>query len=293
MVKYIYDAWGNHAIVAENGEDIESGIGVLNPFRYRGYYYDTETELYFLQTRYYDPEVGRFISRDSIEYANPETINGLNLYAYCLNNPVINIDPNGTWSWKGFWNIVAAVVVVVAVTAAVVITAGAAAVAVGASSAVVTAVTVGAAIGGGIAGGSEVIRQVNEYGAENINLGSVAIESFAGSALGAIDAVAGTSTYSIIKEGAALLRIGVSGGTALLHGINEGKSFPEILGDVGASMAWSMMTQSVGLKIASRIASSNIKYGISKMLFTGLKVSLRSIWRMNKAKFGAAYDLVF
>ena len=60
----------DYAIVAENGEDIESGIGVLNPFRYRGYYYDTETELYFLQTRYYDPEVGRFISRDSIEYAD-------------------------------------------------------------------------------------------------------------------------------------------------------------------------------------------------------------------------------
>ncbi len=101
LVKYIYDGWGNHAIVAENGEDIESGIGVLNPFRYRGYYYDTETELYFLQTRYYDPEVGRFISRDSIEYADPETINGLNLYAYCGNNPIMNVDPTGNawWNW--------------------------------------------------------------------------------------------------------------------------------------------------------------------------------------------------
>ncbi len=67
----------------------------MNPFRYRGYYYDTETELYYLQTRYYDPELGRFISQDSIEYAAPETINGLNLYAYCANNPVMNIDPTG------------------------------------------------------------------------------------------------------------------------------------------------------------------------------------------------------
>ncbi len=69
----------------------------MNPFRYRSYYYDTETELYYLQTRYYDPEIGRFISQDSIEYADPETINGLNLYAYCANNPVMNIDPTGTF----------------------------------------------------------------------------------------------------------------------------------------------------------------------------------------------------
>ncbi len=68
---------------------------MLNPFRYRGYYYDTETELYYLQTRYYDPELGRFISQDSLEYADPETINGLNLYAYCGNNPVMNVDPSG------------------------------------------------------------------------------------------------------------------------------------------------------------------------------------------------------
>ncbi|MDE6849775.1 MAG: RHS repeat-associated core domain-containing protein, partial [Clostridia bacterium] len=93
VVKYAYGAWGNHTVKDNNGRVITSGIGVLNPFRYRGYYYDTETELYYLQTRYYDPEVGRFISQDSIEYADPETINGINLYAYCGNNPVMNVDP--------------------------------------------------------------------------------------------------------------------------------------------------------------------------------------------------------
>ncbi|MDE6000983.1 MAG: RHS repeat-associated core domain-containing protein, partial [Clostridia bacterium] len=96
VVKYVYDAWGNHAIVDINGEEITEGIGVLNPFRYRGYFYDTETGLYYLQTRYYDPEIGRFISQDSIDYADPETINGLNLYAYCLNNPIMAVDPTGT-----------------------------------------------------------------------------------------------------------------------------------------------------------------------------------------------------
>lgn len=98
MVKYVYDAWGNHAVLDANGNDIEDAnhIGNLNPFRYRGYYYDVETGLYFLQTRYYDPETGRFISQDSIEYAESTTVNGLNLYSYCGNNPVMNVDPIGT-----------------------------------------------------------------------------------------------------------------------------------------------------------------------------------------------------
>ena len=98
MVKYTYDAWGNHAVADGNGNTItdETNIGHINPFRYRGYYYDTETELYFLKTRYYDPEIGRFMTIDGIEYLAPETVNGLNLYAYCGNNPVMGVDPNGT-----------------------------------------------------------------------------------------------------------------------------------------------------------------------------------------------------
>ncbi len=101
VVRYIYDAWGNHAVLDANGNDIDdpNHVGNLNPFRYRGYYYDVETGLYFLQTRYYDPEVGRFISQDGVEYADPTTVNGLNLYAYCGNNPVMGYDPTGTIDW--------------------------------------------------------------------------------------------------------------------------------------------------------------------------------------------------
>ena len=101
MVEYKYDAWGNHE--AEVADENYVTLANLNPYRYRGYYYDSETDLYFLQTRYYDPVVGRFISRDSIEYADPETICGLNLYAYCGNNPVMFTDLLGT-SWSSFWN---------------------------------------------------------------------------------------------------------------------------------------------------------------------------------------------
>ena len=97
MVQYMYDAWGNHKIVDGYGNTITSSthIGNINPIRYRSYYYDTETGLYYLQARYYDPVIGRFISPDDVDYIDPEVINGLNLYAYCGNNPVMNIDPTG------------------------------------------------------------------------------------------------------------------------------------------------------------------------------------------------------
>ena len=81
-------------------------IGDINPIRYRSYYYDTETHLYYLRTRYYDPEVGRFISPDCVSVfdASRNTVNGLNLYAYCSNNPVMYYDPDGRFFKKiGRW----------------------------------------------------------------------------------------------------------------------------------------------------------------------------------------------
>ena len=95
IVQYRYDAWGVCKIEKDtSGEN----LGELNPFRYRGYYYDTETKLYYLKTRYYDPEIGRFITIDDVTYLAPDTINGLNLYAYCNNNPVMRVDPEGNSS---------------------------------------------------------------------------------------------------------------------------------------------------------------------------------------------------
>ena len=90
--RYIYDAWGNHKIVDTNEND---NIGEINPIRYRSYYYDDEIGLYYLRARYYDPETGRFISQDNISYLDPEHLMGLNLYAYCNNDPIQNLDPTG------------------------------------------------------------------------------------------------------------------------------------------------------------------------------------------------------
>ena len=66
-----------------------------NPIRYRGYYYDRETDLYYLNARYYNPQWRRFISPDDTGYLDPESPNGLNLYCYCNNDPVNYCDPSG------------------------------------------------------------------------------------------------------------------------------------------------------------------------------------------------------
>ena len=97
--KYSYTVYGECTVEQNVNE-----IAAKNPFRYRGYYYDTETGLYYLKSRYYDPEVGRFITIDDLSYLDPETINGLNLYAYCGNNPVMRTDSQGTNWWTDFWN---------------------------------------------------------------------------------------------------------------------------------------------------------------------------------------------
>ena len=91
VAKYAYDAWGN-PIPIPNAPT--STVGTLNPLRYRGYVYDTETGLYYLQSRYYNPSWGRFINTDG--YASTgQGIVGNNSFAYCGNNPVNRKDPNG------------------------------------------------------------------------------------------------------------------------------------------------------------------------------------------------------
>ena len=85
--QYAYDAWGN--IIAMSGT-----LAELNPLRYRGYVYDQETGFYYLNSRYYDPEIGRFINADG--YASTgQGILGHNMFAYCANNPVNCADPTG------------------------------------------------------------------------------------------------------------------------------------------------------------------------------------------------------
>ena len=99
LVEYTYDAWGN-IVSIKNGSGTEitssSNIGLQNSIRYRGYVYDTETGLYYLQSRYYDPVVGRFINCDDVDYIGAnDTPTGWNGFSYCENDPVNFCDPCG------------------------------------------------------------------------------------------------------------------------------------------------------------------------------------------------------
>ena len=95
---YTYDAWGNCTISTESGTTTiqKRIVRTLNPFRYRGYYYDYDTGLYYLQSRYYVPQWGRFLNADG--YVSTGTgLLGYNMYAYCDNNPAMKTDPYGSW----------------------------------------------------------------------------------------------------------------------------------------------------------------------------------------------------
>lgn len=79
-----------------------STLGQNNPTRYRGYYYDSGTGLYYLNSRYYDSAVGRFMNADSFDtlIATPKQLTDKNLFAYCDNNPIVRIDEGGEfWNW--------------------------------------------------------------------------------------------------------------------------------------------------------------------------------------------------
>ena len=95
LISYKYDAWGHFSVTYSNGGASTSAAN--NPFRYRGYYYESDLAFYYLQTRYYDAWTGRFISPDteSVITATPNALTDKNLYAYCDNNPVMRRDDDG------------------------------------------------------------------------------------------------------------------------------------------------------------------------------------------------------
>lgn len=106
VVNYDYDAWGNVVSITDaNGAIITSSthIANVNPLRYRGYYYDTETKIYYINSRYYDPEVKRMLNADDTALAavSLEALTDKNHFAYCDNNPVLRADGDGD-----YWHII-------------------------------------------------------------------------------------------------------------------------------------------------------------------------------------------
>ena len=168
IVEYKYDAYGKvEKTIIEN-----NNVSKYNPFIYKGYYYDEETELYYCNTRYYSPEIGRWISIDDVDYLDPQSVSGLNLYCYCANDPINHIDPDGhAWYHWAIGAVAAATIIVLSIYTAGAILAAAPAIAnyastmavaytgiVGLGSVAATAVSVGA---GFLAAGTVAIG-VNE-----------------------------------------------------------------------------------------------------------------------------------
>ncbi len=116
VVHYQYDAYGN--IVSVTGT-LASTIGEYNSIRYKGYKYDSEISMYYLNSRYYNPEIARFINADGIIGEAGQVLSS-NMYAYCMNNPIMNVDSNGymaTWLKLAFVAVAVVAVTAVAVAA--------------------------------------------------------------------------------------------------------------------------------------------------------------------------------
>ncbi len=231
MVEYGYDAWGN--LLFASGS-MAGTLGADNPFRYRGYYYDDETELYYLNSRYYSPEWGRFINADSV-ISDVGAIQGYNLFAYCFNNPINMADETGDWpSWVKKAVAAVAVVAVVAIVAAVTVaTAGtgtvAAVIAVGALKGAAIGMATGAVIGAGTGAVSHRVSTGSWKGA-----GQAALDGGASGALsGAITGAITGAVSSAVKVGQAAKAWDASskGGSLknmsnhyIKHVLQEGKS---------------------------------------------------------------------
>ena len=164
VVSYTYDAWGNpytptyvyhSGVSATDRDNVE-----LNPFRYRGYYYDSETGYYYLQTRYYNPEWGRFLNADGYINANGDIL-GYNMFAYCSNNPVMGYDPEGTFNVDKFFNggMLLAIGVLTVATAISVASCGTATPLVIAIAAVAFATGAATAVNGA----SDIVESVTDY----------------------------------------------------------------------------------------------------------------------------------
>ena len=235
IARYTYDAWGNHTVeyCRINSETDESGViirtfvtyvpleenydyndisnknrfvAIHNPFRYRSYYYDYETGLYYLNSRYYDPETGRFINADSLDNIDSESINGFNLYLYCGDNPISFTDPFCTtkwWEWliSALQIVVGAILIFTGVGAGL----GATLVAGGVIGLISNAVntTVGNGLGSMANGAGAISTGISlfSYGWPGAIIGTVLIAvGVATMALGANDVVTGLTGTNYIQK---------------------------------------------------------------------------------------------
>ena len=254
VVEYIYDAWGK--LISTTGT-LATTLGADNPFRYRGYYYDTETGLYYLTTRYYDPEVCRFISAD-VYMSTGQGVLGGNMWAYCLNNPVAMVDSNGEFALAGA------------------LLAGVASIVVGGLFGGLGALASGDLFAAGFVSGSiTAILTVAAITAVIASAGTAGVAAAtivaAGAAGGVVDSAAGYGAECAItgkefEAGEAIKHALISGTTGALSGgfsaivSSAGSGLVNVVTDVAGSYIAALHTEAIGLAASLTISAVEKKF---------------------------------
>ena len=232
-------------------------IAFKNPFRYRSYYYDFETGLYYLNSRYYDSELGRFINADVIAIIDKtnSVVNGLNLFTYCSNNPIMYTDKNGYIDWgKIFGWVATAVTAVLAVAAIVVVAAG-----VVASGGLLASVLVGAGVGALASMTGSIIAQGGFSNADPWQIFKVGL---IGGTIGALTGVASWTVGSIGSAMGQQFGFSLSETIHLSSGIKFGKVFSSLFlmktGKIVGNIVGGLIGGTISNYIVSRFSGNNL-----------------------------------
>jgi len=157
IVKYRYDAYGNIIDIQDVSQNCS--ISSVNSYTYRGYRFDSEINMYYLNSRYYNPEIGRFINADGL-LGQTGNVQSTNMYAYCANNPVMYLDPSGFFSISQFF---AGSLLVLTAVAAISISIATFGAATPLAMTIIAGITLGAGVLTGINGLSTIGESFTEY----------------------------------------------------------------------------------------------------------------------------------
>ena len=279
LASYTYDAWGN--VLTSEGS-----LATANPIRYRGYYFDTETSLYYVSSRYYDSGVGRWISADASETltADFENLAQYNLFAYCFNNPVNTSDKTGTWpSWATKLAIgIGAIIIGAAVVAATAATGGAAAAFIGAAVAGVKAAAVSGAIAAAIGAGTSAVSHRVSTGSWS-GAGKAAVD-------GAVEGFAnGFMTGGIMAGGSQILSSGfkVAANAGVPTGRNGGLTIGNKIRVLSPNHPQSYEAGGTLLKIGSKYRNIRFDVGSNSLFHMNIQLAKTANYHLPIGIFGA------
>ena len=279
VATYTYDPYGK--VLTATGS-----MASINPLRYRGYYYDTETGFYYVSSRYYDPEIGRWINADIPETltADFENFAQYNLFAYCFNNPVNMSDETGTWpSWATKLAIgVGAIVIGAAVVAATAATGGAAAAFVGAAVAGLKAAAVSGAIGAAVGAGTSAVSHRVSTGSWS-GAGKAAVD-------GAVDGFAnGFMTGGIMAGGSQILSSGfkVAANAGVPTGRNGGLTIGNKVRVLSPNHPQAYEAGGTLLKIGSKYKNIRFDVGSNSLFHMNIQLAKTANYHLPIGMLGA------